>query len=246
MYVYDTHLSRTDFQMMYGSAQWKAERASWRAVVQLNLIHSVNIILDALSKHLSRRSPHPSAQGLASNYLPSPVSPAEQLPFRRGGAIPFGPIQTQVSASAAPSPADEGMPVFNDAHRALRLRLAPLRRVEADLCARLGITTDDPNNAIVFPFGPPSPLSPEASPDSPDRPKEAAVRSWRGALFSSGDVEVVRPPRNGRGGAAEGESDETTDVLVMCREDIKALWGDAAVQQMLAKEDIKLETAPGL
>lgn len=231
-----------DFQMMYGSAKWKAERASWRSVIQLNLIHSVNIVLDALSKHLSKRSPHPSVQGLSSNYLPSPVSPAEQLPFRRNGAIPFGPLQVQVSASSATSPTDDGTPRFDDSHRALRLRLAPLRRVEADLCSRLGITTDDPNTAIVFPFGPPSPLSPDASSITPDRLKEASVRSWKGALFSP-----AGPFRSMRGGrTTESESDDTTDVLVMCREDIKTLWRDAGVQLMLVKEEIKLEAAPGL
>lgn len=34
--------------MRYARAAWKQERASWRAVIQLNIIRSVNTILDAL------------------------------------------------------------------------------------------------------------------------------------------------------------------------------------------------------
>jgi hypothetical protein len=230
---------------MYGVNVWKTERASWRAVVQLNLIHSVNIILDVLSKHLSKRSPHPSAQGLSSNYLPSPVSPAEQLPFRRGGAIPFGPAPGPGQVSATTSELSPDAPMrFNDTHRALRLRLAPLRRVEADLCARLGIATEDYSSAgAISPLAPPSPLSPEASPTASEKSKEIAVRSWKNALFSNS--KLARSMRGGRAGV-EGESDDTTDVLVQCRDDINALWDDSAIQQMLKAEEIDLELKPGL
>ncbi|KII91425.1 hypothetical protein PLICRDRAFT_507933 [Plicaturopsis crispa FD-325 SS-3] len=42
-----------NFRMQYTPAAWKAERASWRAVVQLNLVHSVNIILHALHAEMT-------------------------------------------------------------------------------------------------------------------------------------------------------------------------------------------------
>ncbi|KAF7302485.1 hypothetical protein HMN09_00882800 [Mycena chlorophos] len=39
-----------NFQLMYEPKAFKAERASWRAIIQLNIVRSVRIILDAISR----------------------------------------------------------------------------------------------------------------------------------------------------------------------------------------------------
>jgi guanine nucleotide-binding protein alpha-1 subunit len=230
--------------MMYASAIWKAERASWRSVVQLNLVRSVNVILDALSKYISTRSPHPSVQGLSSAYLPSPVSPSDHghggglvTPIRRG-TVPFNTQEAN----------NEDTLKFTDTHRALRLRLTPLRRVEADLREHLGIPAEESTSSseALSPLTPISANESISSSSTSAKSKEGSVRSWKGALsFSSGLRKVSRGGRIG-GQTVEEDSSETTDVLVMCREDIKTLWNDPVVQKMLAKEEINLEVAPGL
>ncbi|KAF8512665.1 guanine nucleotide binding protein, alpha subunit [Hysterangium stoloniferum] len=49
-----------NFQMLHTPQAWAAERISWRAVIQLNLIRSVRIILDTLVESQSPRSPRHS------------------------------------------------------------------------------------------------------------------------------------------------------------------------------------------
>ncbi|KAF8589116.1 G-alpha-domain-containing protein [Ramaria rubella] len=46
-----------NFQIIHTPQAWAAERASWRAVIQLNLIRSVRFILDAMAQAQSRRGP---------------------------------------------------------------------------------------------------------------------------------------------------------------------------------------------
>lgn len=219
--------------MMYAAPTWKAERSAWRAVIQLNLVRHVNLILDTLATHLSKRSPHPSTLGLSSNYLSSPVSPSDNaLPPRRGTL----PISTTPSESTEDSELH-----FKDSHRALRLRLTPLRQLEADLRGLLGMPVEETGENA----SPLTPLTPSQVLPAPAKSKEIAVRSWKGALTGTG------PRRPARGGkmstqARDEEADGVTDVLVVFREDIKALWEDPIIQRMLAKEGMKLAQQPGL
>jgi hypothetical protein len=231
----------TDFQMMYAGPAWKAERASWRSVVQLNLVRSINLILDILAKHLSKRSPHPSTHGLSSAYLPSPVSPSDHAlsPLRKST------LQLAATSSEA---SDDDQLNFTDTHRALRLKLAPLRHIEADLCGLLGIPVSEPTDTS-------SPLTPQspgdALPTSSSSPskKEAAVRSWKNALVGGGSGTVrLRNPRGARQHivSREDEADAASDMLAMCRDDIAALWNDEVIQKMLDRANIHLQHLPGL
>ena len=49
-------------QMAYTPRAWVQERASWKAVIQLNLIRSINTIVDALAEELSAPPQQPSRQ----------------------------------------------------------------------------------------------------------------------------------------------------------------------------------------
>lgn len=62
-----------DFQIHYAPQSWRDERAAWKAVIQLNLIRSVALVLDAIAnldedvviapvfnEFSSGASPHPS------------------------------------------------------------------------------------------------------------------------------------------------------------------------------------------
>lgn len=134
----------TDFQLAYAHNAWLEERASWRSVILLNLVKSVNTILDVLSKEM-RLTSSPSIGHLR---LPptSPTSsqtsdededegydfepnPAPAL-LRPGSASP--PIVTQ---DIAMYPVRSRMPraMLTEKHRLLQMRLKPLRRVQNDL-----------------------------------------------------------------------------------------------------------------
>ncbi|KAF8970379.1 guanine nucleotide binding protein, alpha subunit [Flammula alnicola] len=59
-----------NFQLMYDPKSFRAERASWRAVIQLNVIQSIRIILDGMER----------AQRYDHEHSISPQSPKKGLP----------------------------------------------------------------------------------------------------------------------------------------------------------------------
>ncbi|THV06695.1 guanine nucleotide binding protein, alpha subunit [Dendrothele bispora CBS 962.96] len=100
-----------NFQLINSPKAFKAERASWRAVIQLNVVRSIRTILDLMS----------AAQ--ASSAYPSPAS---------------SPIDSPSESSRPPSPfPTEASPTLTSDHLKLRLRLGPLLQVEESLWRRL-------------------------------------------------------------------------------------------------------------
>ncbi|KAI9458059.1 guanine nucleotide binding protein, alpha subunit [Boletus coccyginus] len=174
--------SESDFRMRFARDKWVQERASWRTVLQLNLVRSVNAVLEALQ--------------------------------------------------AAFDDDDEGDPLpFTDEHRLLRLRLRPLRGVEADLKRLLGVRPEDTPE-----------LSPQTSPKlSPRTSSEFYVRSrnWRDFLQASriNDAESARRPIKHDGVS----SLDVTEVITSCKNDIIALWADPLIGEMLQRYNVRLE-----
>jgi hypothetical protein len=197
--------------MQFAQDTWMEERSSWRAVIQLNLVRSINSIVDLLSAELS-----------ANN---TPTS----------------------SPHARPSTADvhhaNGRALqFTEHHRLLRLRLTPLKNVQVDLERRLGAVSEE-----VKP-GPITEAFTEALP-LPPRVPEAYVQSrdgWRSALakIRSGrrsDDESVRVAEN----RARRDA-ENAEVIAGCLDDMRALWEDPVVRDLLRREGMTMEAAPGL
>ncbi|TFK53943.1 G-alpha-domain-containing protein [Heliocybe sulcata] len=257
-----------NFQIAYAYHAWTEERASWRAVIQLNLVRSVNAILDVLSKEMSQPA--------------SPASPRSMhLPITGETRIVNGNMDSSPSSSGsslriqpATDPAFGRRAVLTEEHRNLRSRLQLLRRVQKDLEARLGsaaseLTSTDVTTAAPFVDPPLSPAlngTAELQPN-PHRPREFFVRSntgWKTAL------DKVRPrlsintrsseDLNGNfRGDAQPEAgmrkrsmkrrreigDEITDIIADCREDIRALWTDDVVHSLLVKRKLRLEDTPG-
>ena len=140
-----------------------------------------------------------------------------------------------LGGSASDSPSAPSVPL-TEKHRLLRLRLAPLRGVQQDLQRRLGAA------AVEESYNPgPGGVLP--------RPSEFAVRSddgWRSALerFRARPQEAQESAR-----AAEArmrKAAEVTGVVVGCAEDMKALWEDNVVQEMLRRKKVRMEEEPGL
>ncbi|KDQ49993.1 hypothetical protein JAAARDRAFT_63399 [Jaapia argillacea MUCL 33604] len=194
-----------NFQIAYAREGWKAERASWRAVVQLNLVKSVIVILNALEEEM------------AGHHETQSSDPEDE--DRESPQPTLAPVQ------------------FTEKHQLLKLRLRPLRRIEADLRRALGAASDDIES-------PSAPLT--ASPfDSPRRP-EFCVRSWKGALERNDHVKSATSSRGSNLGHGNSlDSDEATDVIAECREDMKALWQDEIVRHLLGSRKMRMENSAG-
>ncbi|KAG9311933.1 guanine nucleotide binding protein, alpha subunit [Chiua virens] len=171
-----------NFRMRFARDKWIQERASWRTVLQLNLVHSVNTILETIQDALDDEE------------------------------------------------AEEAFPL-TDKHHLLRMRLRPLRGVESDLKRLLGVKAED----VIQPSPTTSPkLSPRAS-------SEFYVRSrnWRNFLQASriDEAESSRRPIKHDGVSTQ----DVTEVISGCKNDIVALWRDPVVRDILRKYKVRLE-----
>ncbi|KAG8216290.1 guanine nucleotide binding protein, alpha subunit [Butyriboletus roseoflavus] len=170
-----------NFRMRFARDKWVQERASWRTVLQLNLVRSVNTILEALQEAFDNDDEE--------------------------DALPF-----------------------TDKHHLLRLRLRPLRGVESDLKRLLGVRTEDTLEC--------SQTSPRLSPRTSS---EFYVRShnWRSFLQASrlGDSESSRKPIKHDGVSTQ----DITEVIASCKNDIVALWTDRVVREVLQRYKVRLE-----
>lgn len=129
----------------------------------------------------------------------------------------------------------------------LRMRLTPLRHIEALLIAKLV----PPTEADVASFAGGASFSPYQSHRSPSlerswRTQEVFVRpgaTWKGALVKSSRRDG-RPTSLGDTGMTT--RDEAQEVLHSCSDDIIALWNNRVVREVLRQHKIRLEELPGL
>lgn len=226
--------------MTYARKAWQDERQSWRAIIQLNLVRSVTTILDLLHTELTG--------------APLPAS----SPF---ALATVDPEDSTFSQDTADTPSQEKMPrlSFTEKHKLLKLKLAPLRKVQADLEKRLGSGAEEPTpfeggsgtNTTAAPFDQSPYNTGYAAPSSPTRRQEFYVRSstgWKSALEK---LRPARPSTSSSRDSMEGargrrEAEETSQIIAGCREDMKALWEDKVVREMLTRRKVRLEEGGGL
>lgn len=208
------------------------ERASWRAVIQLNLVRSVNAILDVLASEMST----PARPSSYSN--PSTPRPPVSSCFDREDRRDQSPPPTFPRSSVPPLQ-------FTSQHSALKLRLAPLRSVENDLKSFLGDTAFEEASGILTPESDMMMATPFDStaygPGSMSmrKPREFTVRSHTSWQVAIGQHCRVRP--TSPHGRAHSDCDSLTAVIAGCQEDMKALWNDVSVKELLRRRRVKLE-----
>lgn len=123
---------------------------------------------------------------------------------------------------------------FTDRHQLLRIRLAPLEAVEAELKHRLGAGTSPLPPVTSHMSATPFELS--EAPSNARRKPEFSVRSWNDVLIAEN-----------RAGDASGTTDDSvTATLSGCKQDMKALWNDKAVRSALQRRHIQLNDTAGL
>ncbi|KAJ7136074.1 guanine nucleotide binding protein, alpha subunit [Mycena epipterygia] len=96
-----------NFQLMYDAKAFRAERASWRAIVQLNVVRSIHVILDVITRAQNRRSidemrpPESPLVGedlVALKMRLSPLIQIEEVLMQR--LIPSGPDKSDAARLA--------------------------------------------------------------------------------------------------------------------------------------------------
>ena len=143
---------------------------------------------------------------------------------------------------------------FSHTHALLKLRLAPLRRVEADLKQLIGAATyeivqDTPLDAPLSPSEDLEAAAPFMDGAARRRPTEFYVRAnntWREAVRSA-YYKVSGTAADGVRPTADGSKLEgATEIIASCAEDMKALWDDPVVRELLRRRKIRMELSPGL
>lgn len=203
-----------NFQLTYARREWSEERASWRSVIQLNLVRNVNEILEHLTQEMSgvMFDPHADDDSI------------EEVPIRRN-ANTLPPLR------------------FKEKHRLLKMRLGPLTGVQSDLEQKLGagatelytssgVTTAAPfdmiNNRRVL--------------------QEFSVNSsngWKSALDKFRTMRYARPETPGSVRKGKDREDDVSDIIASCRDDIKAIWEDPTVKEMLGRRKVRIEDSAG-
>ncbi|KAG6836284.1 hypothetical protein H0H93_009475, partial [Arthromyces matolae] len=199
-----------NFQLTYARREWSEERASWRAVIQLNLVRNVNTIMDHLNQEMS---------GYADGHNSDDSNDEVQIVRRKAKALP--PLK------------------FKEHHRLLRLRLGPLARIQQDLEAKLGEASTEVHSTNVL----------TAAPfDHPPRRQEFSINSTNG--WKSTLIKLRSSGRQARQDAEDQRKvqvieDDVAEVLDACKDDIKALWEDQVVAEMLNRRKARIEDSPG-
>ncbi|KAL4252694.1 P-loop containing nucleoside triphosphate hydrolase [Abortiporus biennis] len=223
-----------NIQLTFAPNAWAAERASWRTVIQLNLVRSVNAILDALNTEMQPLSNTPSisAQSSTPGLFSDSEDSSDSDSFRSRRNLPALK--------------------FTSNHSLLKLRLTPLKRVEVDLKKFLGArsdelminnsststsfdinsTNEEPDTMMATPFDKTS-----YNPNPCRRPKEFTVRShssWKLALRNATGHRPTSPSGN-------DEKEGSNEVIAGCGEDMKALWNDSVVREVVKRRRVKLD-----
>lgn len=102
-----------NFQIMHSPKAFRAEKAYWRGVIQINIVQSIHAILDLISR----------AHAASHSIIAASQS---------GPSHPFTP-----SAPSPPPSAIKDYPTITAEHLKLKMRLAPLFQVEAALIRKI-------------------------------------------------------------------------------------------------------------
>ncbi|KAJ3747882.1 guanine nucleotide binding protein, alpha subunit [Lentinula detonsa] len=196
------------FKLMHDPKAFSAERASWRAVIQLNVVRSIHIILDAMTHPSQSRHNHRAVtKEIVSSTSSSPLS----------GEIPL------------PEDTSEIEPELIE----IRSRLSALLQIEDLLTRRL--TPKDYSEVGTTQLAPAYPLKHVQT--------ELAINSsvpWKqrfDRLVGKGDTERMIIDWD--------DPNDPGKTLHACGEDMIRLWKHPLVQQMLEKQNLRLEEMAG-
>jgi len=219
---------------------FRAERASWRLVIQLNLVRSIHLILDQLQQYddpppsptfdpSGTRTTHSLGRGLNHSTTSLAQSLSGHISSDTDSPLTHGKPNTGTQTVPKTSPVSQHIRL-TDAHRTLRMRLLPLLSVESSLLRRLDPCDEFEATRLGTDWQPPI-------------HKELYVRSqsnWKDKL-----TRLRGPRRSGDDlGIDFDDPEDPGHVIHACREDMMTLWRDPIVRQIV--HDLHLEDMAGL
>jgi guanine nucleotide-binding protein subunit alpha len=129
----------------------------------------------------------------------------------------------------------------------LKMRLLPLRHIEALLIAKLVPPNEEEATHLGHKGKTNGSISSGSDRSVHAQAQEVFVRgavSWKGVLAKSANRIHGRPMSAGTTGLET--KDEPQEVLNSCRADVQTLWSDPFVREILRRRKIRLEEFPGL
>ncbi|KAL4073560.1 guanine nucleotide binding protein, alpha subunit, partial [Scleroderma citrinum] len=110
-----------NFQLMHSPKAFRAEKAYWRGVIQINIVQSIHAILDLISRA------HTTSHSIIAANQPGPSSLS----------LNHTPHASHSSAPSPPPSNNRDYPFITAEHLKLKMRLAPLTQVEAALIRKI-------------------------------------------------------------------------------------------------------------
>jgi guanine nucleotide-binding protein alpha-1 subunit len=166
------------------------------------------------------------------------------------------------------SDADADLPPLQlgEKHKLLRLRLALIKTLQSDLEKKLGASSIEPDYtlddisdsphsaAAALSVRPRRPSAEYAEDDAAGMTSHSyAARMPQADFFIRGSNgwKTALDKIGGRKhrdsiSTPDKERDDATEMLVTCRDDIKSLWEDKVIQELLKRRNLRMEDAPGL
>lgn len=214
-----------NFRMKYARTAWRHERASWRAVIQLNVIRSILAVVETLQAEMDDD--------------PITSRPFSPLDMNTDALLRPSLDTTPAEIEAASQPLSVPM---TDKHQLLKRRLGPLRRVEMDLKKHLGVQcTEETVDGDAGITGQGTTDAASIAIASQKRSGEFAVMGWKETLGGL----LKNPKAAVRSDRENPAVDDATEVIASCREDMKALWMDQTVRDILVKRRVRLQDSSG-
>jgi guanine nucleotide-binding protein alpha-1 subunit len=223
-----------DFQLTYARRKWTEERASWRTVIQLNLVRNVNNVLDTVAQEMTEPAIRDSFDSTLIgddelDTLDMPPAPTDQR------------VRVNIPVQ------------FSETYEHLKARLSSLRIVQKDLEIRLGAASSEEvsSSGAEGTYDPTLGLS-TATRRKRRSPQEFFINSTNGWKSALSRVRPHKPSNNPDyypGTVRTGkdpQGDAITDSIARCREDILALWSNPVVRAILSTGPSRIEDSPGL
>ncbi|KAF7981958.1 hypothetical protein HWV62_30757 [Athelia sp. TMB] len=221
--------SESDFQLAYAYQAWADDLLSWRPVIFLNLVRSINKILHIVANELD-----------VGDQLPTPThsQPPSPLTSHVSSSSRISLSELAEASRRRKASSGSGVLAARDDLKLLSMRLSPLVHVQRDLEVQVGAGSTE----VVL-----APSAPAADADATPflraraNPEFAVRTSWIDALARL----RTRASLGGERRVSERRLAEAMGILAGCAADMEALWGDAGVRAVLARRGVRMEDEGG-
>jgi len=133
---------------------------------------------------------------------------------------------------------------FKEKHRLLKLRLGPLTAVQSDLERKLGEGATEPHSTSGLTTA--APFDPTHNRRALQEFSINSSNGWKSALDKFRTLRPARTEAPGSQRKGKDRDDDVSDIIASCRDDIKSIWEDSTVKEMLSRRKVRIEDSAGL